>query len=82
MKIIKYNDIKNIAGPIIRELRIENGLSQKQLAEKMQLLGVGITRKEISKIENNNRLIQDFELFAFAEIFKVSADVFSKNFKI
>ena len=35
--------------------------------------------KEISKIENYNRLVQDFELFAFAKVFNVSADVFNKK---
>ena len=32
-----------------------------------------------SKIEMNKRLVQDFELFAFAKIFKVSADVFNSE---
>lgn len=80
MKISNYNDVKNISGSVIRELRFEAGLSQKQLAEKIQLLGIGITSKEISKIENNKRLVQDFELFAFTKVFNISADVFSKNF--
>lgn len=42
----------------------------------MQLLGIDITSKEISKIENNSRLVQDFELLAFSEVLSVSADVF------
>lgn len=54
-------------------------MSQKQVAEKLQLEGIDLTEKEISKIEHNNRLVHDFELFAFAKIFKVSADEF--NFK-
>lgn len=77
MKINKYNNLKNISGSILRQLRLKSNLSQQELAEKLQLLGIGLTSKEISKIENNNRLVQDFELFAFAEIFKVSVDVFN-----
>lgn len=77
MKITKYNNVKNISGNKLKELRKENKLSQRDLAEKLQLEGVDLTAKEISKIENNDRLVQDFELFAFAKIFNVSADEFN-----
>lgn len=76
MKINKYN----ISGSILKELRLKANLSQQDLAEKLQLLGIALTSKEISKIENNNRLVQDFELFAFAKIFNVSADIFNQKF--
>lgn len=74
MKIKKYNEYRNISGIKLRELRINSKMSQKQVAEKLQLEGIDLTEKEISKIEHNNRLVHDFELFAFAKIFKVSAD--------
>ena len=77
MKIKNYNDKKNISGNKLKELRKEANMSQQDLAEKLQLEGIDLTCKEISKIENNNRLVQDFELFAFANIFKVSADEFN-----
>lgn len=76
MKINKYKNLKNISGTKLRKLRLENNLTQQQLAEQLQLQGLEISSKEISKIENNNRLVQDFELFAFAKYFKVSADIF------
>ena len=79
MKITKYNDFKNILGNKLRELRKNAKMSQQDLAEKLQLEGIDLTSKEISKIENNNRLVQDFELFAFVKIFKVSADEFNVN---
>lgn len=79
MKINKYNEFKNLSGHAIKELRIESKLSQQDLAEKLQLLGIQLTSKEISKIENDKRLVQDFELFAFAKVFKVSTDYFNKN---
>lgn len=79
MKINKYNDFKNVSGAIIRELRLKLHLSQQDLAEKIQLLGVQLTSKEISKIEKNHRLVQDFELFAFAKVLGVSAETLNKN---
>lgn len=79
MKIAKYNNLKNISGIKLKELRKSAKLSQQDLAEKLQLEGIDLTSKEISKIETNKRLVQDFELFAFAKIFNVSADVFNEN---
>ena len=79
MKITKYNNVKNISGNKLKELRKDSQMSQQDLAEKLQLEGIDLTSKEISKIETNNRLVQDFELFAFAKIFKVSADEFNVN---
>lgn len=81
MKITKYNNYKNICGNKLKELRKQAKLSQQDFAEKLQLEGVDLTSKEISKIETNKRLVQDFELFAFAKIFKVSADEFNAEKK-
>ena len=79
MKVTKYNEFRNISGSKLRELRKEAKMSQQNLAEKLQLEGIDLTSKEISKIEKNKRLVQDFELFAFAKIFKVPADVFNNE---
>ena len=79
MKITKYNNLKNISGNKLKAFRKDAKMSQQDLAEKLQLEGIDLTSKEISKIENNTRLVQDFELFAFAKIFKVSADEFNIN---
>lgn len=79
MKINKYYNFKNVSGTILKQLRTEANLSQQVLAEKLQLQGIQLTAKELSKIENNTRLVQDFELFAFAKIFNVSADIFNSH---
>ena len=77
MNAFQYNEFRNISGNKLSELRKANKMSQQELAEKLQLEGIDLTSKEISKIENNKRLVQDFELFAFAKIFKVSTDEFN-----
>lgn len=77
MKITKYNNVKNVSGNKLKDLRKKCKMSQKELAEKLQLEGIDLTSKEISKIENNDRLVQDFELFAFAKIFEVATDEFN-----
>lgn len=79
MEVLKRNKVKNVSGNKVRELRLKNKLTQQQLAEKLQLQGIDISLKEISKIEHNARLLKDFELFAIAEIFNISTDFFSKK---
>ena len=75
MKIAKC-DNKNISGKKLRELRLKYKLTQQQLAEKMQLQGIDVSLKEISKIENNSRLVRDLEVLAFSKIFNVPVNVF------
>ena len=71
------NDGKNnLCGDRIRELRLSypTKLSQKALADKMQLIGIDVDKNAIQRIECRKRFVTDIELKAFAEIFKVSLD--------
>ena len=79
MKVNKYYNFKNVSYKIIRKLRKQANLSQADLAYKLQLMGLELTAKEISKIENNSRLIQDFELIAIAKVLHASLDDFDVN---
>ena len=81
MKIKKFNDYRNISGMTLKELRKSNKMSQRQVAKKLQLEGIDLTEKEISKIEHNNRLVHDFELLTIAKIFNISADYFNTVLK-
>lgn len=81
MKVNKYYDFKNVSYKIIKKLRKQSSLSQADLAHKLQLMGLELTSKEISKIENNDRLIQDFELIAIARALHASLDDFDFNFE-
>ena len=76
MKANKPDKFKNLTGVNIRNVRTKSKLSQVALASKVQALGVELTSKEISKIETNNRLVQDFELLALAKVLDVPVDVF------
>lgn len=62
----------NCSGPRIRERRAELGLSQEQLAAKLQLSGLDITQKAISRIETGLRVVADFEIPFFADALGVS----------
>ncbi len=72
MKLYKYkNDRCNISGNKIKQLREENKLSQEQLAAGLQLKGLNLNQKAISRIETGERVVPDYELLYFAEIFEV-----------
>lgn len=63
MKLYKYNNNRcNISGNKIKELREQAGMSQEQLAAKLQLDGMNLNQKAISRIETGDRVIPDYEL--------------------
>ena len=71
------NDGKNnLCGDNIRDLRLSypTKLSQRALADKMQLIGIDIDKNAIQRIEAGKRFVTDIELKGFAEIFGVSID--------
>ena len=66
----------NLCGDTIRRLRLSQPakLSQRGLADKMQLIGIDVDKNAIQRIECGKRFVTDIELKAFAEIFGVSLD--------
>ena len=66
----------NLCGEKIRTLRLHSPskLSQRALADKMQLIGIDIDKNAIQRIECGKRFVTDIELKAFSEIFGVSLD--------
>lgn len=75
MKIYKYNGRCNISGKKIHELREKRQLTQEQLAAKMQVEGIPLRQKTISRIEDGSRVVSDYELKTFARIFHVTLEV-------
>lgn len=71
MKIYEFNGKKNLSGERIKKARIDNKLSQSDLAAKVQLEGVILERDSISRIEIGTRFIADYELFIFAKVLNV-----------
>ncbi|MFL0248759.1 helix-turn-helix domain-containing protein [Candidatus Clostridium stratigraminis] len=65
-------DKKNIIGPRLKEARLSNDLTQKQLSTKLEVMAVYIDRASISKIERQVRVITDFELLALSKVLKIT----------
>ena len=66
----------NICGERIKKLRLEypEKLSQRALADKLQLIGIDVDKNAIQRIECGKRFVTDIELRAFAEVFGVSIE--------
>jgi len=64
----------NICGKKIEALRKSRNLSQRALADKLQLMGVDVGKNAIQQIESGERFVIDIELKAFASYFGVPAD--------
>ncbi len=74
MKIYDFNGKKNITGTRIKEARKKLGLTQEELAARLQTRGVVIERDSISRIEIGTRFVADYELLALCDALGVSAD--------
>lgn len=61
-KIYKPDGRCNISGERVKEERLRANLSQEQLAYKLQIIGLDVTQKVISRIENGSRVVADYEL--------------------
>lgn len=61
-------DKKNLIGANLKKLRTKLKVSQQELSNKLELLGVYVCRGSISRIEDCSRTVTDIELFAIAEV--------------
>ena len=68
------NGEKNLIAKRLIELRLRDNLSQRGLANKLQLAGYDIDKNVITRIETNKRYVSDIELKAFATIFNTTYD--------
>ena len=72
MKKILFYENKNVVSKQLKLARVKCKLSQAELAAKMQTMNVNIDQQMISKIENNDRIVTDYELACFCRILNVS----------
>lgn len=70
----KETNSKNIIGQRVKELRTERQISQKALAEKLQLAGFEFNDLTVLRIEQGTRFVPDYEVVALAEFFNVSCE--------
>ena len=75
MFINKANDGKNnICGKNVARLRKELNISQRALADKLQILGIDIDKNAIQRIEAGKRFVTVIEVKALSSLFNVSME--------
>lgn len=75
------NGKNNICGENVYEFRkkMVPKISQRILAEKLQLEGIDVDKNAIQRIECGKRFVTDIEIIALAKIFGISADELLKQ---
>lgn len=73
----KNNSSNNISGKNIKRLRLEQmpRLSQRALADKLQIQGIDLDKNAVQRIESGQRFVTDIELLAFSKVLNVSLEV-------
>ena len=64
----------NLCGKKVAELRKNLKISQRILADRLQLSGLDIDKNAVQRIESGQRFVTDIELLALADFFGISAD--------
>ncbi len=70
-KIKAADGTNNLSGRKIAQIRKEKKLSQRKLAQKMQLLGFDVDHYFIRRVENGERFVTDIDLVIFAKALEV-----------
>ena len=66
----------NLAGPRIRQIRNQQGLSQDMLSARCEARGLILSRSTLAKIEIQVRCLTDTELLMLAEVLRVKVKEF------
>ena len=71
--------LNNICGRKIAILRKDMKISQRILADKLQLLGLDVDKNAIQRIECGKRFVTDIELVAISKLFDISVNELLKQ---
>ena len=75
MFINKSEDNKNnICGKNVAKYRMELKISQRKLADKLQLIGLDVDKNAIQRIESGQRFVTDIELIALSKALNKTFD--------
>lgn len=72
MKKITYNAHKNVIHARLRYFRDLRGLTQEQVVARLQTMNVNMDQQMLSKIENDRRIVTDYELACLCKVLNVS----------
>ena len=62
----------NITGIKMKELRKALKISQRELSDRLQVVGLDIDKNAVQRIESGQRFVTDIEILAIAKFFNVT----------
>lgn len=62
----------NIVGIKMKELRIALKISQRELSDRLQIVGLDIDKNAVQRIESGQRFVTDIEILTIAKCFNVT----------
>lgn len=72
MAVRKLNGNMNVIGTNLRHYRKSKHLSQAELTQELNLLGIPIYKNDIWLIEANKRTVKDYELWGFLKVLNIT----------
>ena len=69
---------KNLISDRLIELRKRHGLSQRDLARELQILGCDMDKNVITRIETQKRYVTDIEIQKICEVFHITFEELTK----
>jgi len=77
----KNNNSNNLCGSKIKDIRQAKNpkMSQRALADQLQLAGIDLDKNAIQRIESGQRFVTDIELVAFSKILEISFEELLSN---
>ncbi len=72
-RIIDGKDM-NLIGMRVKKYRKSRKMSQQELSNKLELMGVYVCRGSISRVEDGSRTVTDIELYALAQVLGVTVN--------
>ena len=74
-----FDGTNNVCGVNITKFRKQMRISQRELADNLQILGLDIDKNAIQRIEAGKRFVTDIELIYFSSVFNKSFDELLAN---
>lgn len=72
MSVRKINGNYNFIAENLRKIRMEKHFSQADLIRDLNLMGISMYKNDIWRIETNQRVVKDYELWGFVKVLGIT----------
>ena len=79
MSVRKINGNYNFIAENLRRIRIEKHFSQADLIRDLNLMGIAMYKNDIWRIETNQRIVKDYELWGFVKALNIRYEDLFEN---